>query len=220
MAYIVYSILVMTVFFMNLNGFLRGAKKVQLNIVLRSIIIGTIIVSFPIAGWKHGIIAIVIALVLIRFTRPIAARAASKLLSVPRGKNDRYIGLPPRSLEKISKRLDIVLPNNPNRFDEVFRLADSAEDELFEYCESQPAVKAVMEEFQVSRKDLKKIYSQLIEAGAGQWSCGHWVPASALAYAESLKYVLSRRESDLEETSFNLIMYFEHGSFGIEARNG
>jgi len=215
MAYTIYAILVMTVFLMNLNGFLRGAKKVQIDVVLRSIIIGTIIVSFLIAGWKHGIIAIGITLASIRFTRPIAVRAASKLLSVPKGKSDKYIGLPPRALEKISKRLDIVLPNNPNHFDEVFRLADSAEDELFDYCESQPAVKAVMEDFQVSRKDLKEIYSQLIKAGAGQWSCGHWVPASALAYPESLEYVLSRRESDIKETSFNLIMYFEHGSFGI-----
>ena len=215
MAYTIYAILVMTVFFLNLNGFLRGAKKVQINVVLWSIIIGIIIASFLIASWKHGIIAIGITLVSIRFTRPIAVRAASKLVSVPKGKGDKYIGLPARALEKISKRIDIVLPNNPNHFDKVFRLADSAEDELFEYCESQPAVKAVMEDFQVSRKDLKEIYSQLIEAGAGQWSCGHWVPASALAYPESLKYVLSRSESDIKETSFNLIMYFEHGSFGI-----
>lgn len=216
MAYPIYAILVMTVFFMNLNFFLRGAKKVQIDVVLRSIIIGILVVSFLIVGWKHGIIAIGITLVSIIFTRPIAARAASKLLSVPKGKSDKYIGLPPRALENISKRLDIVLPTNPNHFDKVFRSADSAEDALFDYGESQPAVRAVMEDFQVSRKDLKEIYSQLIEAGAGQWSCGHWVPASALAYPESLEYVLSRRESDIEETSFNLIMYFEHGSFGIE----
>jgi hypothetical protein len=215
MPYIIYATLVATVFLMNLNGFLRGANKVQTNVVLRLIIIGTIIVSFVIPGWEHGILAIGITLVSIRFTRPIAARAASKLLSVPKGKNDKYIGLPPRALERISKRLDVVLPNSPNNLDEVFRLADSAENELLDYCESQPAVKAVMEDFQVSRKDLKEIYSQIIEAGAGQWSCGHWVPASALAYPESLEYVLSRRESDIKETSFNLIMYFEHGSFGI-----
>lgn len=200
---------------MNLNGFLRGAKKIQINVVLWAIIIGILIVSFLTTDWKYGIIAIGITLVSVRFTRPIAARIASKLLSVPKGKSDRYIGLPPKALEKISKRLDIVLPSNPNDFDEVFQSADSAEDALFDYCETQPAVKMVMENFQVSRKDLKEIYAQLIAAGAGQWSCGHWVPASALAYPESLKYILSRRESDIKETSFNLIMYFEHGSFGI-----
>ena len=215
MVYTIYAILVIIIFLLNLNGFLRGAKKLQIDVVLRSIIIGTLIVSFLTTGWKYGIIAIGIALVSIRFTRPIAARAASKLLSVPKGKSDKYIGLPPKALEKISKRLDIVLPSNPNHFDEVFQSADSAEDALFDYCESQPAVKTVMEDFQVSRKDLKEIYSQLIAAGSGQWSCGHWAPASALAYPESLKYVLTRRESDIEETSFNLIMYFEHGSFGI-----
>jgi len=213
--YAIYGILLLTAFLSNLNGFLRGARKVQIGVVLLLILIGMVFVIFFTASWKHGIIAIGITLFFVRLTRPIAARAASKLLSVPKGKSDKYIGLPPRALERISKRLDIVLPNNPNHFDEVFRLADSAEDELFDYCESQPAVKSVMEDFQVSRKNLKEIYSQLIKAGAGQWSCGHWVPASALAYPESLEYVLSRRESDIEETSFNLIMYFEHGSFGI-----
>lgn len=216
MIYAIYGTLIMTVFLTNLNEFLRGAKKVQIDVVLRLIIIGVLLASPFIASWKHCIIAIGITLVSIRFTRPIAARAASKLLSVPKGKSDKYIGLPPRALENISKRLDIVLPTNPNHFDEIFRSADSAEDELFDYCESQPSVRAVMEDFQVSRKDLKEIYSQLIDAGAGQWSCGHWVPASALAYPESLAYILSRRKSDIRETSFNLIMYFEHGSFGIK----
>jgi len=38
MAYIIYAILVIIVFLLNLNGFLRGAKKLQIDVVLRSII--------------------------------------------------------------------------------------------------------------------------------------------------------------------------------------
>ena len=38
MAYIIYAILVIIVFLLNLNGFLRGAKKPQIDVVLRSII--------------------------------------------------------------------------------------------------------------------------------------------------------------------------------------
>ena len=59
---------------------------------------------------------------------------------------------------------------------------------------------------------LQELFNKLIMAGAGQWTCGHWVPASALAYPESLRYLLSRREENIQETAFNLIMYFEQGS--------
>lgn len=215
MIYAIYAMVVLTVFLTNLNGFLRGARKVQIDVVLWLIVIGMLIASFAVSNWKHGIIAIGIALVSFKFTRPIAGRAASKLLSVPKGKSDKYIGLPPKALERISKDLDIGRQIDANQIDDIMARADAAEEALLEYCELQPPVRAVMESFQVSLDDLKEIYSQIINAGAGQWSCGHWVPASALAYPESLKYVLSRRGSDIRETSFNLIMYFEHGSFGI-----
>jgi len=215
MIYVMYGILVFVAFLTALNGFLRGAKKVQTDVVLRFVLIGIVIATFFVASWKHGIIAIVIALFSVRLTRPIAARTASKLLSVPKGKSDKYIGLPTRKLEKISKCLDIGKPIEPNQLDEVFDGYGQAKSALFDYCESLPQVKAVMNEFQVSRDDLKEIYSQLIHAGAGQWSCGHWVPASALAYPESLRYIISRRGNDISDTCFDLIMYFEHGSFGI-----
>jgi hypothetical protein len=141
--YTIYTILVITIFLLNLNGFLRGAKKIQINVVLWTIIIGTLIVSFLTTGWKYGIIAIGIALVSIRFTRPIAARTASKLLSVTKGKSDKYIGLPPKALEKISKRLDIVLPSNPNHFDKVFqsvadRYYEATHDRGYEASRKRP----------------------------------------------------------------------------------
>ena len=146
--------------------------------------------SFKLRGkWRNKVIqfsiAIGIALFSVRLTRPIAARTASKLLSVPKGESDRYVGLPPLALEKISKRLDIGRQIDPNQIDEVIARADAAEKALFDYCEFQPPVRAVMEDFQVSRDDLKEVYSQLIAAGAGQWSCGHWVAASALPWETS-----------------------------------
>ena len=88
----------------------------------------------------------------------------------------------------------------------------TAEDALLDYCEQQPATQALLKEFQISRHDLHELYHQLITAGAGQWVCGHWVAASVLAYPESLRYALSRREENVQETSFKLIMYFERGS--------
>ncbi len=212
---ILYGVLVFVAFLIALNGLLKGANKAQADMVLRFILIGTVITTFFVASWKHGVIAIGVALISARLTRPIAARAASKLLTVRKGENDKYIGLPPRKLEKISKRLDIGWPIQPNQFDKVYESYDQAESALFAYCESRPRIREVMNEFKISREDLKEIYFQLVDAGCGQWSCGHWVAASALAYPESLRYILSRKGEDISETCFNLIMYFEHGSFGM-----
>ena len=89
---------------------------------------------------------------------------------------------------------------------------DKAEEVFLDYCEQQPSIQAIVREFSVSRNDLQELYNKLIMAGAGQWACGHWVPASALAYPEPLRYVLSRKEDNFQETAFNLIMYFEQGS--------
>jgi len=88
----------------------------------------------------------------------------------------------------------------------------SAKEALLDYCESQPAIQALMKEFHISRDDLLKFYNQIIAAGAGQWACGHWVAASAIAYPETLRYFLIRKGKDNSETAYNLIKYFEHGS--------
>lgn len=83
----------------------------------------------------------------------------------------------------------------------------NAEEIFFDYCEQQQSIQPLLREFRVSRKDLKELYNKLIMAGAGQWTCGHWVPASALAYPESLRYILCRRKENIQETAFNIIMF-------------
>jgi hypothetical protein len=86
---------------------------------------------------------------------------------------------------------------------------------LLDYCESQPVIEGVMNEFQVSRDDLRELYYDLLRSGAGQWVRGHYVAASALAYPEPLRYMLVRKRNDKSftiETASNVIMYFEQGS--------
>ncbi|MCP4681857.1 MAG: hypothetical protein GY864_05970 [Desulfobacterales bacterium] len=211
MIYIIYISLAVVASLVALNSFLRGERKTQIDAVLRFLLIGTLIAAFAILGFKHGLLAIVIASLLTFVVRPVTARLASKLLSSRT--EGKYVGLPPRTLRKISRKLG--KPIDPNKIDEACDRYDNAESELFAYCESHPPVKMVMDEFQISRDGLKEIYFGLSAAGASQWCCGHWVVASALAYPESLRYILSRRRSDIDETCFNLIMYFEHGTFGI-----
>jgi len=85
MIYIVYIALVVIAFLVVLNGFLRGAKKAQIDAVLSLLLIGIVIAAFAIAGWKHGLLAIVIAFLAAVITRPIAARLASKLFAMSSG---------------------------------------------------------------------------------------------------------------------------------------
>jgi hypothetical protein len=123
---------------------------------------------------------------------------------------------PPATLSAISRELgrertteEIMqeLTSQPNRH-------AAAKGELFAYCEANTAVRQVMEEFGAAQEDLKTLYYQLLALGAGQWAGGHWVAASALAYPETLRYLLRRyADGQIDEgTAFGLIMYFERGA--------
>lgn len=138
---------------------------------------------------------------------------------VPQGceeSSNRYSAQSPvaRPLQKISQELGKSIDLN-KLMEDMSSSSDSkanAEEFFFDYCEQQQSIQPLLREFRVSRKDLKELYDKLIMAGAGQWTCGHWVPASALAYPESLRYILCRRKENIQETAFNIIMYFEQGS--------
>lgn len=82
MIYAVYVALALVAFLVVLNGFLRGAKKAQIDAVLGLLLIGLIIIAFFVAGWKLGLLGISIVFISHIVTRPIAARLASTLLAV------------------------------------------------------------------------------------------------------------------------------------------
>jgi len=214
MIYAVYVALPVVAFLVVLNGFLKGAKKGQIDVGLSLLLIGLIIISFFIAGWKLGLLSIAIAFISAIITRPIAARLASRFFAAFSGSQGLYVGSPPRRLQKISE--DLGKPFDPSEaMEDIFKGGDrksSAENALLDYCEQQPAIQALLKEFNISRQDLKELYHQLLMVGAGQWTCGHWVAASALAYPEPLRYLLKRRKESMLETAFNLLMYFERGA--------
>ena len=215
MIYAIYVALGVVAFLTVLNGFQRGAKKTQIDVALSLLLIGLVIAAFVVAGWKLGLLAIGITFLSAIVTRSIAARKASRFFSLPTSGGGGYVGLPPRRLQRISKQLG--RPINPNQLAKEMLISGSnhtaeALSALIDYCESQPGIQAVINEFQVSHDDLSELYYDLLRSGAGQWTCGHWVAASALAYPEPLRYLLARRRENSIETAFNVIMYFEQGS--------
>ena len=217
MIYTIYVALGVVAFLTILNGFLMGAKKKQIDVLLSVLLVGLVVAAFAVAGWKLGILAIGIAFLSAIFTRSIAARTASRLFALSTRGGSGSVGLPPRRLQTISQQLG--RPIDPNHIaKEMFSGSNRSTDALtalLDYCESQPVIEGLMNEFQISRDDLRELYYDLLRSGAGQWVCGHYVAASALAYPEPLCYMLVRKRNNGSfniETASRVIMYFEQGS--------
>ena len=221
MIHAIYVALVLIGFLVVLNGFLSGGWKAQIDAWLSVFLIGLVIAAFAVAGWRLGILAIGIAFLSAIFTRYIAARTASRLFALSMRGGSGFVGLSPRRLQTISQQLG--RPIDPNQIaKEMFSGSNHSTDALaalLDYCESQPVIERLINEFQISRDDLEELYYNLLGSGAGQWTCGHWVAASALAYPEPLRYMLVRKRNNGSfniKTAFNVIVYFEQGSAALQ----
>jgi hypothetical protein len=67
---------------------------------------------------------------------------------------------------------------------------DRAAQELFDLCERDPAIQDVMKRYGATRATLAELFTRLKAAGAAQIAGGHYVAASALAYPETLEFLL------------------------------
>ena len=134
-----------------------------------------------------------------------------------------------RQLERVlgsTKPFDDVLSGRSSGFESLQSAAEggrrrrAALEELVSLCERDPSVAAVMRDFGATREDLKELYEKLIEIGGGQWVKGHFVAASALAYAPTLAYCLKARtegQPDMAMVAGTLLEHFR-GSDLIETR--
>ena len=213
MIYVMHALLAATAFLVVLNGFLRGAKKAQIDIFLSVILLGILVAFFIFFGWKAGVVAIVLAFIYAIAARPLAARVAARLLGSTGGPKGAYIGLPPAALAQISKALGPSDYRSP--IEEVLSGRNQdAEEALLAYCEANEQIKEVMREFGAKRETLLALYKRLELAGAGQWVVGHYVPASAIAYPHTLRYLLRtplETKDQLTRAAAAMVMHFERG---------
>ena len=130
-------------------------------------------------------------------------------------------------LKKVSKKLA-----KPVDYADVFKLSkkfnekDKYIEELIDIAEADEYVKSVMNEYEASRQTLKELYEMLISLGAGQYAGGHYVAASSLVYAATLKFLLHVsikqqfriNNMDAKNSAIfianRLIKYFERGEVG------
>jgi len=123
-------------------------------------------------------------------------------------------------LRKISKKLGKSLDFS-NLLESIMdKSKDDAEEELLELCVSDSTLKSILDTHHVSKEELREIYHQLLYDGAGQWVRGHYVAASALAYQQTLEYLLQSKKQDIQSSgnrmqiTVRLIQYFAKGETG------
>jgi hypothetical protein len=123
-------------------------------------------------------------------------------------------------LKKLNKLQKIIWGNlgSPDLTDfEVMehdmKAKEDALEEYWDLCESDKNVADLMQEYNLSRKDLNNIYLDLIRVGVGQWTQGHFVALSALAYSEPFNYLLESKQKKLcdeefEKVAIDILHYF------------
>lgn len=80
MVYFTFFVLSFFCFFVVLNGFLQGRLRSRIDTVLSFLIIVLIVSIFFIWDWKIGLASIIFSFVSALVYRPLAARAANKLM--------------------------------------------------------------------------------------------------------------------------------------------
>ncbi len=130
-------------------------------------------------------------------------------------------------LKRISKRLSKPLDRTNIRV-----LLDRQQtrekylDELLDLCKSDENVFYLIKTFDITDCFLKTIFHALEKICAGQYAGGHYVPASSITYASTLKFLLNHfdgqnfsiKNYDHYNSSLfiahRLIMYFDKGETG------
>jgi hypothetical protein len=83
---------------------------------------------------------------------------------------------------------------------------EAAENELYDLVESDHTLAFIMQKHGAARPDLSSIYHTLVRSGAGGWTRGHWVAASAICYGFTLDFALStlHRAKMTPEEAYNI----------------
>jgi hypothetical protein len=122
-----------------------------------------------------------------------------------------------KQLEKVSRVLGVGF----EKLSATERLSfkddiERAEDCLIDIIELDDGLTPILDYYLVGPRALRRIYRKLSASGAAEWANGHWVPASALALALTLPFVLEETESGHSENdnvwtflAFDLVDYFK-----------
>jgi hypothetical protein len=94
---------------------------------------------------------------------------------------------------------------------------DEGMQDLFAFVRQYPVTSRLLEDFKVDEQELNNIYRRLVTHGAGIMKKGHWIPASALVYGPTLRFVLRHKDDDsevLRKVCYRLCQYFSANETG------
>lgn len=173
MIYLLHVALAVVAFLLMLNSFLRGSAKARIDSVLSMLLLGLLVAVAVTAGLLATVVALGLTVVYATVSRPLAARAASSLLSIGRPGSRVTVGLPDRELGRISRELGRERSSKEILRDltEGSSRRDEALNALVAYCRAHNDVSDVMAEYSASDADLRELYTTLL-AGAMVKSCG------------------------------------------------
>lgn len=75
----------------------------------------------------------------------------------------------------------------------------------------------LLQDYGVDDKALDALYNKLVRCGAGIYKKGHWVPASTLAFGQTLEYLLKSKDTGQDEFKkicYRLWQYFSENETG------
>jgi len=89
--------------------------------------------------------------------------------------------------------------------------------ELFALVREDPVTSKLLQDYRVDDKELEELYIKLVRNGAGIYKKGHWIPASTLAFGQTLEYVLKNKDTghdEFEKICYRLWQYFSENEYG------
>ncbi|MGQ0526438.1 MAG: hypothetical protein ACT4OY_00170 [Alphaproteobacteria bacterium] len=112
-------------------------------------------------------------------------------------------------LRKIQTKIFPLDLNANNIHHHFYTDVSKFEKEYFDLCETDKNIQAIMQKYNLSRDNLKKIYENLLNEGADQWKKGRFVALSTIAYPESLMFYLEAKNNKMSgpEIAYTLLQY-------------
>jgi hypothetical protein len=89
--------------------------------------------------------------------------------------------------------------------------------ELFGLIREDPVTSKLLQDYEVDDKELDDLYNKLVRNGAGIYKRGHWIPASTLAFGQTLEYLLKNKDTgqdDFKKICYHLWQYFTENKTG------
>ena len=198
--YLIHAGLAGVAFVFVLGMLLGGARSVQVGVLAAVAWLGLVWMAWTEWGSRAGGIAAGMSLLYGAVALPLAGPAARSLFGLEPWEDRRGPPVPSPPLQALSHALAAEGPES------------TAAEMLLDLCLSNPALRAVVEQYDGSRESLRGQMDLLFRAGGGQWVGEHFLAASALVYPATLRLLLRTDPDETEAALARIAAYLEYGT--------